>query len=220
MNSSGEVQRSHKFTKELQRTLSVGKVAKRKVQDKPPKSSSPVLQPVDHTIDISEESTPSPKKAKKIVNDKVNKQAKKVELVGEVRIGVIVMGDISPRIFSTWTTNLPKRIQTLQFLLYSKINPGAKFDIVVADVRLSRDQITKSLGDSDLTAPIVSSQYIIDAIKTSSLPLLEDYLHPVQVNGSFSVAESKIASLSSASPITCVRSPVPASPPLRRIFPR
>eukprot|EP01031_Cornospumella_fuschlensis_P037248 gene37248-45216_t len=214
---SSEIQRCQKFTQELKKTLTVGRAVKRKLLTEAPQSSSPVFPPEgDQVIEVVEECSYLPKKSKILYDEKPIIEFKKLELVGEISVGVIVMGDISPRIFATWCTNLPKRIPASKFNFTSKFNTTVKLDIIVADVRLSRDQIMRALGEGDYSSPIVGSQFIIDAIKASSMPLIENFLHPVQINGSYSVAESKIASLPPASPVA---SPVPSSTPTSPTIP-
>lgn len=96
---------------------------------------------------------------------------------------VVVRGDITDRIYQTWKLQLPKRILTHDYII-EKDYHGEEKGIVVISSNCSGIAFAAWIGEHNSThklgleIQIVSSEWVIQAIKHSVLPVIEEYLLP------------------------------------------
>jgi hypothetical protein len=102
-------------------------------------------------------------------------------------IVIVVRGDITERIYSTWIIQLPKKLTAYTFT-FSKQYLNEDDCIIVAASNITSSCFLSWLGtgtslSSSDKVKVVSSEWIITAIKNSVFPLFDDYrIYPLAAN--------------------------------------
>ncbi len=102
----------------------------------------------------------------------------------DLTVIVVVRGDITERIYQAWLINLPKKLTAYNVQIRKQYS-GEKDCIVIAAANCSHLTFTNWLGSQSLpeSVTILSSEWIIQAIKHGTLPPYDSYrINPLAVD--------------------------------------
>lgn len=97
------------------------------------------------------------------------KPVEQTALPNTMIVGVIVRGEVSHRIYTAWSTSLPKRFPHLTVRVSSEYLPGMTH--LVADSSTTKDVLVKWLGDGKLSPStlLVLPGFMVQLIKSGAL---------------------------------------------------
>jgi hypothetical protein len=119
----------------------------------------------------------------------------------QLTVFIVVRGDITDRIYKTWLVQLPKKLTEYHITIGEDYH-GENNCLIVVSPNLIAPTFTAWLGNEKLGegVNIISSEWVINAIKHSSFPPLEEFLVNPMDNQPFEVNKDQNDNIGEGSP--------------------